>query len=84
MRPGATGCAIQAAAKFVVQCNNSVSTETEVHQIICERMRMFFKRANDLPTADQALPGRDQPIPVPDKHTVLGTPLLPPFPELAT
>jgi peptide-methionine (S)-S-oxide reductase len=49
--------------------------------MICERMRMFFKRANDLPTADQALPGRDQPIPVPDKHTVLGTPLLPPFPE---
>ena len=42
---------------------------------------MFFKRSNDLPTADQALPGRDQPIPVPDKHTVLGTPLLPPFPE---
>jgi peptide-methionine (S)-S-oxide reductase len=28
-----------------------------------------------------ALPGRDRPIPVPDRHAVLGTPLTPPFPE---
>ena len=31
----------------------------------------------------QALPGREQPMPVPiNRHTVLGTPLLPPFPPL--
>ena len=29
----------------------------------------------------QALPGRDTPMPVPERHTVLGNPLTPPFPE---
>ena len=29
---------------------------------------------------DQALPGRATAIPVPDRHAVLGTPLVPPFP----
>ena len=29
----------------------------------------------------RALPGRDTPIPVPSQHTVLGTPLAPPYPE---
>jgi len=32
-------------------------------------------------TADEALPGRDTPIAVPERHEVLGTPLSPPFPE---
>src|SRR5215208_80126 len=31
--------------------------------------------------AEDALPGRADPIPVPDRHFVLGTPLKPPFPE---
>ena len=30
---------------------------------------------------DRALPGRDQALPVADRHAVLGTPLKPPFPE---
>jgi peptide-methionine (S)-S-oxide reductase len=30
---------------------------------------------------ERALPGRDTPIPVPERHDVLGTPLTPPFPE---
>jgi peptide-methionine (S)-S-oxide reductase len=30
---------------------------------------------------DSALPGREQETPVADRHTVLGTPLRPPFPE---
>jgi peptide-methionine (S)-S-oxide reductase len=34
-----------------------------------------------LPSADDALPGRDTTMPVPDAHEVLGTPLTPPFPE---
>jgi peptide-methionine (S)-S-oxide reductase len=34
-----------------------------------------------MPTAAEALPGRDEPMRVPARHTVLGTPLLPPFPE---
>ena len=34
----------------------------------------------DLPTADTALPGRAEPIRVPDRHEVLGTPITGPFP----
>jgi peptide-methionine (S)-S-oxide reductase len=34
-----------------------------------------------MPDAAEALPGRDTPIEVPERHTVLGTPLVPPFPE---
>jgi peptide-methionine (S)-S-oxide reductase len=30
---------------------------------------------------NEALPGRDEPIRVPERHAVLGTPLVPPFPE---
>ena len=42
---------------------------------------MFLRRRNlDLPTAANALPGRDQPIPVPARHAVLGTPLEGPWP----
>jgi peptide-methionine (S)-S-oxide reductase len=33
-----------------------------------------------LPTRDEALPGRKEKMPVPARHTVLGTPLEPPFP----
>jgi peptide-methionine (S)-S-oxide reductase len=43
---------------------------------------MFFtKHKTELVGAEQALPGRDTPIPVPDRHEVLGTPLRPPFPD---
>jgi peptide-methionine (S)-S-oxide reductase len=31
--------------------------------------------------ADEALPGRDTPMRVPERHLVLGTPLVPPFPD---
>src|SRR6184192_1151064 len=34
-----------------------------------------------MPNPEEALPGRDEPMQVPPRHTVLGTPLLPPFPE---
>lgn len=35
---------------------------------------------NELPTAQQALPGRETPMTVPEKHFVNGNPLLGPFP----
>ena len=35
----------------------------------------------ELPSAAQALPGRDSPMPVPEQHYVNGHPLQPPFPE---
>lgn len=39
----------------------------------------FGKKAS-LPTLEQALPGRPDPMPVPAKHFVNGNPLSPPFP----
>ena len=41
----------------------------------------LFSAKTSMPTADQALPGRDEPIPVAGPHAVLGTPIVPPFPE---
>jgi peptide-methionine (S)-S-oxide reductase len=41
---------------------------------------MFNSAKSRLPTAAEALPGRDTPLPVPDRHFVKGTPLSPPFP----
>jgi len=41
----------------------------------------LFKDKTAMITAEQALPGRDTEIPVPDRHFVLGTPLRPPFPD---
>jgi peptide-methionine (S)-S-oxide reductase len=43
---------------------------------------VFLRRKKlDLPTAEEALPGRDTPMPVVARHTVLGTPLTGPWPE---
>src|SRR5688500_3115344 len=43
---------------------------------------MFFTRKKvEMPSAADALPGRDVEVPVPPAHDVLGTPLKPPFPE---
>ena len=44
-------------------------------------MLKFLTKSRDLVAESDALPGRDEPIPVPEKNIVLGTPLLPPFPE---
>jgi peptide-methionine (S)-S-oxide reductase len=43
---------------------------------------MLFTRKKklELPSRDEALPGRSERIAVPDRHDVLGTPLEPPFP----
>ena len=44
---------------------------------------MFLRRdKTQLVSADEALPGRaERPFAVPDRHSVLGTPLEPPFPD---
>jgi peptide-methionine (S)-S-oxide reductase len=44
-------------------------------------MSFLFRKKADMPAPEDALPGRDTPIPVPERHFVLGTPLEPPFPE---
>ena len=43
-------------------------------------MSFFSRKSSTIPTADQALAGRDAVMPVPAAHTVLGTPLAGPFP----
>jgi peptide-methionine (S)-S-oxide reductase len=42
---------------------------------------MFGREKARMVTADEALPGRSQEMPVPATHHVLGTPLVGPFPE---
>jgi peptide-methionine (S)-S-oxide reductase len=44
-------------------------------------MGLFSTMKTRMPTADQALRGRERPMPVPARHEVLGTSLEPPFPE---
>jgi peptide-methionine (S)-S-oxide reductase len=40
-----------------------------------------FNKKLTLPTAEEALPGRSEPMPVPSQHYVNGNPLQPPYPE---
>jgi peptide-methionine (S)-S-oxide reductase len=42
---------------------------------------MLFRDKARMIEPASALPGREQPIPVPDRHFVLDAPLTPPFPE---
>ncbi len=42
---------------------------------------LMFKRNLELPSPEQALPGREQAMAVPDRHYLSGHPLKPPFPE---
>src|ERR671931_2195513 len=44
-------------------------------------MFLFDKAKTQLVAAEDALPGRDEPIRVPERHEVLGNPLTPPWPE---
>ena len=44
-------------------------------------MRFLLGKPNRMVTTDEALAGRDERMPVPARHDVLGTPLEPPFPE---
>jgi peptide-methionine (S)-S-oxide reductase len=41
----------------------------------------LFSKPTELVTPDEALAGRDETMPVPSKHDVLGTPIAPPFPD---
>ena len=42
---------------------------------------LSFREKMKMIEPERALPGRDQQMPVADRHVVLGNPLLPPFPE---
>jgi peptide-methionine (S)-S-oxide reductase len=41
----------------------------------------MFRRKTEMPSAENALPGRDQRMPVTNRHYVLGNPIQPPFPQ---
>src|SRR3954452_10762232 len=43
-------------------------------------MHLFSRRKTKMIDAADALPGRQEAIPAPERHHVLGTPLKPPFP----
>jgi len=43
---------------------------------------MWLTKKTELVGPDHALPGRETPLPVPDRHHVLGTPMKPPFPGM--
>ncbi|MGI8537110.1 MAG: peptide-methionine (S)-S-oxide reductase MsrA, partial [Mycobacteriales bacterium] len=42
---------------------------------------MWLRSKPEMPTSQTALPGRTTPLPVPERHEALGTPLTPPWPE---
>ena len=44
-------------------------------------LQFLSRHKTTMPTAEEALPGRDQPIVTPGEHFVLGTPMAPPFPD---
>ena len=44
-------------------------------------MMLFGRFKTHLPAPQEALPGRADPLPVAGRHTVLGGPLAPPYPE---
>src|SRR5438876_669641 len=41
----------------------------------------LFSKPTSMVAPEDALPGRDEAMPVPARHEVLGTPMAPPFPE---
>ncbi len=44
-------------------------------------LNRLFRSKTEMPSPDAALPGRDDVMPVPERHFVLDTPLRPPFPD---
>ena len=42
---------------------------------------LFSRHKSRMPTSDEALPGREHPMPVSERHLVKSTPLQPPFPD---
>jgi peptide-methionine (S)-S-oxide reductase len=45
---------------------------------------VFGTKKSEMVARENALPGRDDPMPVPAKHYVKGTPMTPPFPGMET
>jgi peptide-methionine (S)-S-oxide reductase len=41
----------------------------------------LFRQKSEMVAPEEALPGRSEPIPVPERHVILGNPLTPPWPD---
>src|SRR4249920_2676773 len=41
----------------------------------------FLSRPASMPSPDRTLPGRAEPMPIPERHVVIGAPLAPPWPD---
>jgi peptide-methionine (S)-S-oxide reductase len=54
--------------------------ELQEDLVVLSSLASLFGKKLSLPTAAEALPGRDQAMPVPSSHTVLKAPLVGPFP----
>jgi peptide-methionine (S)-S-oxide reductase len=75
---GACGCG--ARAKRDASRRVGVGpTRSEEYWLNAEGTQMFDKKT--MPTSDNALPGRAERMPVPERHFVNGAPLRPPFPD---
>src|SRR5947209_3880919 len=59
---------------------NGLAVSNGWHWPILVRM-LFARHKSHLPTAEEALPGREEPLSIPEHHLVKATPLQPPFPE---
>jgi peptide-methionine (S)-S-oxide reductase len=44
-------------------------------------VHLFLRKPAELLPPEETLPGRDEAMPVPARHDVLGTPIAPPFPD---
>jgi len=44
-------------------------------------LNFLMRHKTTMPAPEDALPGRPEPMPLPERHAVLGAPLRPPFPE---
>src|SRR5262245_9436663 len=74
------------SSRSLVTGRDAIRRRVIRHRFDAERaytpgMQFFGFRTPSMPTADDALPGRSEPIVEPGIHTVLGTPIAGPWPE---
>jgi peptide-methionine (S)-S-oxide reductase len=51
-----------------------------MRSVLLQAMVLFRKKV-EMPRPEEALPGRSETMPVPDRHYVNGNPIVPPFPD---
>lgn len=59
----------------------AIPARSDVRPGVSLRAMSLFTRKTEMVAPEQALPGRDEPMPGLGPHLVLGTPIVPPFPD---